>query len=397
MTFGLILTRRSLFLITVLMSGPAVSRPVMAQNDEASATDSPTENKKTEDIQPHDRTGTAKGKAKRTQPQPALSQKSIFFPDWSPSSFRVIFHPVLGLQYASNPKSDISVSQGELGAFLGLQGVPLVAGNPGVQLEPGFGYAAGQAFVKAPQKSLESGTYHRVWGTIRTPIYYRFIRQVFEGQYGQTRGGPLPVSKRASFQSDTGVAVVPMISAHYTFTYDRVFGDDAESFELNSYDHWIHGRFAAPILNFYVDAGPGYSLSKSSSSMTPSSGFAQAEKVEGTSSGIYLLGLSGFDLLTDKIGFDASAKYMFSSKTESKFTAEQGRSPLDDLGAQPVLTGLPADSLHVSGFFGLRRVLGAFGIGWRYSLEILNLSEKNGLKQQKRESNGLGVSATVRF
>lgn len=325
-------------------------------------------------------------------------KQSVFFPDWSPAATGYSLRPVLGFQYLSLPKtsgsafqSNAYVVQGEIGAHVGLRGIPLIPGNPGMQIEPAVGYAVGQAFVKESGKSVDSGTYDRMWGALRTPIYYKFLRQVFEGRYGQVTGGPLPVMKRSTLISDTGIAVLPLVSAHYTLTHERAYGDKAESPEIKSYDHWLHGRLSTSVLDFYVDVGPGYSTSESV--YTEST----AGKINGKTSSTYLLGLSGFDLIPNKIGFEASAKYMFSSETDVKFVGSFGRSPLEDLGAQAARAGLPADSLYASAFFGIRRLVGAFGFGWRYSLEILNFSETNNTKQQKRETNGIGIDGSFSF
>ncbi|NBW83448.1 hypothetical protein EBR21_17000 [bacterium] len=335
--------------------------------------------------------GAAKTKANHDE---ANHSTSPFFPDWAPAGFGINVRPVLGFDYLLSPSSGNYLMQGELGVFLGLRGIPIVPGNPGMQIEPGFGYAVGQAAVKESGKSIESGVYRRRWGSVRTPVYYRFVRQAFEGKYGEVGGGPLPISKRASFQSDTGILILSNLSGHYTLTYERAWGEEQKYPEINSYDHWVHARIAASVLNFYIDAGPGFSTSKSV--LNTVVGGANG-KVEGTSSGAYLLALSGFDLLGDRLGFDASAKYMFSSNTDVSFYGVFARSPLEDLGAQAALVGLPADSLNASAFFGFRKLFGGFGLGWRYTLQILNYSEKNGTKQQKTESNGIGITGNFSF
>lgn len=329
----------------------------------------------------------AQGKhSKKSTEAQSEPQQSPFFPDWQPNKQSIDVRPVVGFTYLKLPFTNASVVQGELGGYLGIRGVSIKPGNPGLQIEPGAGYAVGYAFKKESGKSVEDGGYRRAWGSLRTPIYYRFVRQEFAGQYGEVRGGPLPVSKRGVFQSDTGIALMSYVSTHYTFTYDRAYGEGEASPEIKSYDHWLHGRFSAPVLNFFIDAGPGFSKSMSVV------GAAQAR-----SSGAYLLGLSGLDLFTDKIGFEASAKYMFTSQTDVDYFPSTGRSPLEDLGAQPVLVGMPADSLNASAFFGLRRVIGVMGIGWRYNLQILNYSETNNTKQQKQETFGFGIDAKYSF
>lgn len=327
---------------------------------------------------------------KKSAPQAARAS-SVFLPDWAPSSFGIELNPVLGFEYLTLSRTKESRAQAEIGGFIGLRGIPVIPGNPGFQIEPGAGYAVGQAIVKADGKSAETGAYTRRWGSVGLPIYYRFIRQTFLGRYGVVSGSPLPLTERLSLQSDTAVALIPHVSAHYTLTYANSTSDSVTKPEFSSYDHWLHARLTGSILNFFVDVGPGFSTSKSSQKL------GSTGSLDAKSSGAYLLGLSGFDLLTDKIGFEASAKYMFTSETDVNFYLPEERSPLDDLGAIPALTGLPADSLHASAFFGIRRLIGAVGIGWRYSLEILNFSESNNTKQQKRETNGLGIYASVRF
>lgn len=314
---------------------------------------------------------------------------SHLWPDWKPLSFRFDFRPVLGFQYSNDSQSKTSVAQGELGAYLGLRGVSLVEGNPGFQIEPAIGYAVGRAVVNQPGNVIESGNYRRVWGGIQTPIYYRFIRQVFATRYGVVSGGPLETSKRLMLQSDTGLAILPRVSGHYTLTSESSYGKDSSSPTLNSLDHWLHASLSSEVMSFFVDLGPGFAHS----TLTQSDA---SKKTETKTSETYFLALSGFDLLSDWIGLEAQAKYVFSSQAEQT-VFYKGRSPIDDLGGDSRRVGLPADSFHASAFFGVRRILGGLGLGWRYNLEILNVNERNNAKQEKTESNGIGVFASVRF
>jgi hypothetical protein len=328
--------------------------------------------------------------AKRKTPKKVSETSSPFFPDWKPAPFGLQVHPVLGLQYSSNSKTDVSVFQGEAGVYVGAQGIPVIAGNPGFQVEPGLGYAWGKAVVKTPGLNVSEGSYRRSWWGIQTPVYYKFVRQLFGYRAGEVSGGPIEVSKQMAFTSDTGIAVLPHVTAHYTLSYEKSSGENATYPTLNSYDHWLHGRLSADMFNFFVDAGPGFSTSK----LTLPQG---ATTLEAEASGTYLLAVSGMDVLTDKIGFEAQAKYMFSSDADANYASTGRRSPLEDLGVEAQRLGLPPDSLAASAFFGVRRLIGVLGLGWRYNLLILNYSEKNNTKQVKTESNGLGVYAAVKF
>jgi hypothetical protein len=336
-------------------------------------------------------------RSEQRQVKEASKPKSAVFPDWVPRKNEYGINPVLGFQYLSIPKSlgspfqsDATVMQAEIGGYAEVRGVPLIPDNPGLQLEPAFGYAVGQAFAKESGKSIESGSYSRTWGGLAAPIYYRFFRQTFGGKYGLVTGGPLPAVRHSVLMSDSGFKILSFLSAHYTLTYERTFGEKATSPEVKVRDNWLHGRLSAPVLSFFFDMGPGFSTVESSVAD------ASAKRINGRTSSAYLLALSGLDLVPNKIGFEASGKYMFSSDTDANFATPSGRSPLMDLGAQAASTGLPADSLSVSAFCGVRRLFGPFGFGWRYSLEILNYSESEE-KQQKRESSGLGIVGTFSF
>lgn len=371
----------SSFLVATLLCLPSLQALAQEENNEAE------EVKPTQELPAKQKKSVPPGVKKEKK---AAAENSLLWPEWKPSPFGIVFQPVLGFQYSTDTKTDVSVGQAELGAYLGLRGIALVPGNPGMQIEPGIGYAVGKASINAPGFELETGNYQRIWGGLQTPIYYKFFRQVFAGRYGLVSGGPLEVSKRLMLQSDSAVAIIPYVSAHYTLTFERSSGKDSSTPRFDSYDHWLHGRLSSSVLNFFLDAGPGYSVSKL---ITPTGSASE----QATSSGSYLLGVSGFDLFTDKIGMEAQAKYIFTSETEREFETPAGRSPLEDLGADSRRVGLPEDSFHASAFFGVKRLLGAFGIGWRYSLEILNVNERNNTKQSKTESNGVGVYASVRF
>jgi hypothetical protein len=334
---------------------------------------------------------SAEPEVKEKEKKPVSKSKSAVFPDWVPRKNEYGISPVLGFQYLSIPKSlgspfasAATVMQAEIGGYAEVRGVPLIPDNPGLQLEPSFGYAVGQAFAKESGKSVESGSYSRTWGGLAVPVYYKFFRQTFGGKYGLVTGGPLPAVRHSVFTSDSGFKILSFLSAHYTLTSERIFGEKATSPEVKVQDNWFHGRLSAPVLNFFFDMGPGFSTVESSVSDS------SANKLKGKTSSAYLLALSGLDLVPDKIGFEASGKYMFSSDTDANFATPSGRSPLMDLGAQAAGTGLPADSLSVSAFCGVKKLFGPFGFGWRYSLEILNYSA-SGDKQQKRESSGLGI------
>ena len=308
---------------------------------------------------------------------------SIFLPHWQPEKLSVTVRPVIGLRFYKDSAADSFVSQGEVGGYAAVRGIPLVQGNPGAQISPEFGFAVGQAGVASGVLDTEWGKYERVWGGAQLPVYYKFLRQSFRYRLGVVSGGPLPDVRRSMFQSDTGVAIVPHVSAHYTLTVENseVKYSSSTTTTLKSYDHWITGRFSTETFKFFVQAGPGFTTT--------------TQEKEGTSGSLtqsetYLLGRTGADLVP-KFGLEGTAKYVVSSETDQNFRDPGVRSPLEELGAGADQLSFPEDSFHASLFFGFKNLLAGFGVGYTYSLKILNMSERDGKKSERTSSNGIGI------
>lgn len=319
-----------------------------------------------------------KGKVRQSPQEP-----SMLLPDWQPELLSVNVRPILGFRIYKDSGADAFVSQGELGGYGEVRGIPLVAGNPGAQISPEFGFAVGQAGVARGALDTEWGRYERIWGGAQLPIYYKFLRQAFRYRTGVLRGGPLPEVRRSLVQSDTGVAIIPYVSAHYTLTVERstVQLKDSPGQVLESYDHWLTGRFATNALSFFVHAGPGFTTSS-----------LEVEGINGSvhQSETYVLARTGATLVP-KFGLEGTAKYIFSSKTDLNFKDPGVRSPLEELGAAADQMSYPEDSLHASVFFGFKNLFAGFGVGWTYSLKILNMSERDGSQRERTTSNGVGI------
>lgn len=314
---------------------------------------------------------------------------SIFFPHWQPEELKVSVRPVIGLRFFKDSAADAFVSQGEVGGYAQVVGIPLVPGNPGAQLSPEFGFAVGQAGVARGNLDTDWGKYERVWGGAELPIYYKYFRQSFRYRLGVVSGGPLPEVRRSMFQSDSGVAIVPHVSAHYTLTVENSEVKDSSrpTQKLETYDHWITGRFGTKTFNFFIHAGPGFTTSTQESEGT-SGTLTQSET--------YLLARTGADLIP-KFGLEGTAKYVISSETDQNFRDPGVRSPLEELGAGADQLSFPEDSLHASVFFGFKKLFVGFGVGYTYSLKILNMSERDGAKRERTTSNGVGIVGNFEF
>ncbi|MEY2986728.1 MAG: hypothetical protein RJB13_249 [Pseudomonadota bacterium] len=326
---------------------------------------------------------------KKGQVREPKESPSIFFPHWQPEELKVSVRPVIGLRFLKDSASGTFVSQGEVGGYAQVVGIPLVQGNPGAQIAPEFGFAVGQASVARRILETDFKKYERVWGGAELPVYYKFLRQSFRYRLGVVSGGPLPEVRRSMFQSDSGVAIIPHVSVHYTLTVENseVKTSSSPTQNLETYDHWITGRFGTKTFNFFIHAGPGFTTSSQESEGT-SGTLTQSET--------YLLARTGADLIP-KFGLEGTAKYVISSETDQNFRDPGVRSPLEELGAGADQLSFPEDSLHASVFFGFKKLFVGFGVGYTYSLKILNMSERDGTKRERTTSNGVGIVGNFEF
>jgi hypothetical protein len=337
-----------------------------------------------------------KPKSKKGAPkvQAAQDRSGAFLPDWGAPRFGLSASPVVGFRYEYNPDTKASATQMEIGLGLGLQGIPLYAGNPGLFLEPYAGYAIGRTFLSPNFGDVRTGTYHRPWGGVRVPLLLRFYKHTLDVSYAQIKGSLVDTRKTLGVQSDNAFLIFPFFSAHYTFSYEKSAAETMSDVLAETYDQWYHARLFTRFLGAFLDMGPGVTFRKT---------YSQQEDlgnslvlVEGNSTTTYAKAIAGADIIPNILGAEIRAKYVLSSKVDGTVTYDAARSPAEDLGAAASKLGVPDDYLYASAFVGLKRIFGNMGIGWRYNVDVVNAMERNGVRSTQT-SQGLGVHYSVRM
>lgn len=335
----------------------------------------------------------SKSRSKKLSQRPGTgtSRTSAFLPDWPPPQFALNVSPVAGFRYQYDPTSKDSTTLMEIGGMLGISGIPIYDANPGIYIEPYAGYAIGQAIYAPTTGSTQTGTFHRPWAGVRIPLLIRFYKQTLGIKYGQIQGEIVSTRRSLGVESDNAFLIVPFFSAHYTLSYEKTAAQSLDTMLTETYDQWYHGRAFTRFLHAYIDIGPGITFQK-----TYREPNTTAISVEGNSTTTYARGIGGFDLISNFLGLEAQAKYVLSSKIDGTITYDTARSPVEDLGAAERKLGLPDDSLYASIFFGLKNVFGNMGVGWRYTMDVSNATERNG-KRDTQTTQGIGISYSMRM
>ena len=126
-------------------------------------------------------------------------------------------------------------------------------------------------------------------------------------------------------------------------------------------DNWLHASIFFDLMNFQLDAGPGFS------NATQYSSIDFTEEATGETS--YFPAKANANVFW-KIGFDAQARYIFNS---------QGFQPNNNISQLPtqalndpsVITALPSNSWDIYGFLGARNIVFGLGFGYQYTMKIL--------------------------
>jgi hypothetical protein len=372
-------------------ASPAAEKGIAPQEGQATSPESEPAVEPAAPVRPKAK-GAKQGKNAKSAQTPSPRERersSLYFPDWPAPSFDWSLNPVLGFRYSRVAGTATSQTLGELGVMAGLSGIAAQPGNPGVSLSPHAGYAVGKVLETTDAGSSHSGTYYRAWGGLDVPVIVKFYKHTLGLSYGEIWGGLLSTRRVGGLESDSAVLVLPFLSAHYTFTYERTTASEWNDKLISTYDNWIHARAFSPFLSSFLDVGPGFAVQKTFRDPT------LTNLLEARSSHSYLLGLAGADVIKGFLGAEVQAKYVLSSESEATFLEAIGneRSPLDNLGGAEKRLGMPADALYASAFVGLKRVFGNIGVGWRYNLEYSSLGKGEG----KKESQGFGLHYAVRF
>jgi len=326
-----------------------------------------------------------------------IEPPSPFFPDWPTPSFNYGASPIIGMKYQvdADETSTSRTFQSEIGLMGYISGIGLWPGNPGLYLRPEVGYVWGRVDGEVetkgqPQPTQIDDTYQRSWGglTFTIPVYfYRHETQVYIGRklFNKATDSDL---YSFTLVNDFGFLVLPWLSAHYTHTLlqamHKEFSADPFSEEQ---DHWLHVKFSPGFLNFYADLGPGFTIINQTFNQDTDAEREITGKVD------YLLLKTGLNPFW-KFYASGYAKYVYDSDQKEIGSNAGTRLPDQSLYDAPIVA-MPEDSLYASVVFGVDRLIGGLGIGWRYNIQILNMSEKNNTERKRTEDNGLILSYSL--
>lgn len=319
--------------------------------------------------------------------------ESMLFPNWGTPSFDWYIDPIIGLSYTkyTNEQGSFDTVASEAGLALGLKGVPLIPSNPGLYISPGAGRAWGSVDTKDPSNKTTSVKYTRTFGNLSLVVPVYWYRHTLRLTRGVKEYSVDSIDRWQSFSvmNDFAVLILPVLSGHLTHTYLKAFREDFDKQNLLENDYWVHARFSTSVLKFFIDAGPGFTVSKEYL-VEPGN---HQEVADGQVD--YFKLLTGLHLFW-KFGMTGQAKYIYKSTDNNLGQYATELLPEESLN-QPREQTMPEDSLNASLFFGARQILGGFGFGYQYYLQILNMNEKDGKKKETTRDQGFTITFDVGF
>jgi hypothetical protein len=321
------------------------------------------------------------------------SIKNAFFPDWPTQSFDFSLSPIVGLKYSQVTQEDqtfrtTTVEGGVKGSLTGIAPVP---GNPGLSFSPYAGYAKGTtATVITSIKNAETDTvaYDRYYLGLDTKVYVRFYRHTLDLSLGKksfNKESYDPIQS-AKITNDFGVLVLPWISTHFTHTYLNGYSEKMAEPFLSQMDNWLHTRVFTDFLDFYFDVGPGFTVAKEYAFVPEHTQIAVGQTD-------YIKAFTSLHLFW-KIAMSGSAKYVV--RANSKDLGQYATTKLPDEAVDdPPNTTMPEDSIFSSIFFGIDNIAYGIGFGWRYNIQVLNVSKRDNKPRETTRDHGVGLTFSM--
>jgi hypothetical protein len=344
--------------------------------------------------QDREASGTAGREPQDSAPSDSSSE-NLFFPDWQAPSLDFSIRPILAFAWdtvrvsAQGPDGsqrdvgyDTLTMEG--GLRLGVQNMPLVTGNPGLEVSPYVGYAYGQRVVQSNDMDISDWTYHRIMLGETTAVRIRMVRYELGLHFGRIFGsgtGFTPSSQLEVVQ-DLGLKTTQNTSIHTTLTVGRLFEESVAAYLQQYTDIWLHVRWN-PFLSVRVDLGPGQD-------------FIWFPTSELSFSNTYARALLSWDIFAS-FGVAGSMQYEIASEVDVSGTrggqvnlGAGVREPLQDLGSGVSRLGREEDSASVVLFAGLRDVFFGVSVGYISRFDVQNTFERAGAREVQT-TQGLGV------
>ncbi|NRA68175.1 MAG: hypothetical protein HRU19_27070 [Pseudobacteriovorax sp.] len=313
---------------------------------------------------------------------------SDWFPDWDMVSRGWSLRPIVSYEKRTQRGRDYSISAQsiEFGANLQLNDFRVLKDiNPGFSFRPGFGYTWGgsELDIKSPDgnSSAESG-YNRNWFEVETNFYYHFFRHNLTFVKGKILYDETFADiDQLTLNNDFGVLLKPFWSSHVSVHYS-VLTNRENSIDLETVtDYWFYQNFQLRPLKTRIQVGPGISY------LTSKVLLEDIELTEKTRQS-YLLARMALNVFW-KLGLNARAEYTYAVSGESSVTNSYfGERPNSDLNTPQPNFNLAEDTLQTLVFFGLRNLIGGFGLGYQISQITVNATGSSDTETQTTEGFG---------
>ncbi len=321
---------------------------------------------------------------------------SPFFPDWGAPSMSLFLAPILGFAWeekvftitrpdGQTETVEAGILTAEGGLRVGLNGIPLAPGNPGVSLSPYVGYAYGKNFSLDDTEGVRDSTYHRFLLGETTSLRIKMFKYDLGVHFGRIFGDPEDVTAVSQLDvvQDFGLKTTERTSLHTTVTVGRLFADTYGAYSTQYTDVWLHFRMN-PFLSAVFDIGPGQDFQW----------FPQSEVAY---SNIYFKALFDWALF-GPLGIAGRLRYEISQEEGGARggVAVSTREPSQDLGTPSQRGFRPEDATSFLFFAGLRDVFLGWSIGYVSLYDVTNTFERNG-KRSSEHVQGLGVYSSLTF
>ena len=325
-------------------------------------------------------------KAKLRDPEPE-ARPAWLLPSWGTPSLSMQLMPLFSYQAARSKQDDstsVTTQTTELGLILGLRGVPLIPGNPGLTIGPRAGHAIGAVRV-----GDESSQYRRTWGDLQTTLYWHWYRHTLTLGYGEKSSEGGAKLRSALLGNDFGVLFIDWLSGHLTHTLARGTLASFANPLLETQDYWLHATMTFTILDFFLDWGPGLLLETENPSAINTVGTDQRR----TQTDYFR---ADFSLrLFWKLGAFGSARYSLAGRDPAAGLYPALRLP-EESPQDRSLRAMPSDSLRTRLFVGFVNLWGGLGIGQYWNQTLDNATRRGGAPHRETES-GIGINYQTQF
>ncbi len=302
--------------------------------------------------------------------QTSESSSGVFFPSWNAPSLGVDLSTVGGIAHSSRFgeegfNDDVS---GELGLSARIRNLPMI---PGLLYGTAhFLYARGLRRAALFSLSEKNQLFNRYWGGGGVTVLWNHFKNAFSISLGSIDfdDKSLTDSKLFIIENDFGIKLLPLISQHLAFNYQRFYTEEYREPSADDTNFWL---YTAIKVDFMIDldfrVGPGVRYVQT---------YDQQQEVTNKGTATYLKSFLDVSIFGPLVA-DGSAYYVFNDDIHlSGIRDNADRLPNQDIQSSSSDEFLSRDTLDLSFFAGVRGLINGLNVGWRYNMRIKNALER---------------------